>query len=114
MEWTKLTQDEIKWILVDFDNTIATNSGYPDYIPNGLVNGTKEALDKINNLGYKVTIFTARPWVDYANIERFCEHYELPVKRIICGKPLARCLIDDLNVAFDGDWDKAIDNMKKF
>lgn len=106
--WTPIKNEEIKWIGIDWDDTVASNSGFPDFIPGEPLPGAVKALNKLNEMGYKITIFTARPWVDYQNIENYCEHYGIPVRRIICGKPLFKCIIDDKNVAFKGDWDKAL------
>lgn len=112
--WTPLTNEEIKWIGVDWDDTIATNSGFPTFIPGEPLVGAVESLQKLNDEGYKITIFTARPWADYANLEKYCEHYNIPARRIICGKPLFKCIIDDKNLEFNGDWKKVLEKVKNF
>jgi hypothetical protein len=112
--WTPITNDEIKWVGVDFDETIANNSGYPDYIPAEPLKGAMESLLKLDQNGYKITIFTARPWVDYSNIEKYCEFYNIPARRIICGKPLFKCMIDDKGIGFRGDWDKTLEEVTNF
>lgn len=109
--WTPLTNEEIKWIGVDFDDTLASNSSFPDYIPQEPLQGAVEAMQKLDKRGYKITIFTARPWVDYANIEKWCEFYGVPARRIICGKPLFKCIIDDKNIEFKGDWEKSLEEV---
>ena len=102
--WTPITSDEIKWALIDFDKTVANNTGFPNYFPLEPMSDAVEYLNKINDLGYKITIFTARPWADYSNLEKWCKHYKIPVRRIICGKPLGRFFIDDLAISYRGDW----------
>lgn len=97
MNWTPLPSNGLKWKAVDFDNTIADNTGYPDYIPLGPLPGVKEHLEAITAKGGKIIVHTARPWADYANIEKFMEEHGLPFKDIVCGKLLAETYIDDRN-----------------
>jgi len=106
--WTPIQKEDIRWILCDFDDTIAKNTGYPDFIPTTPIDGALQSLKKLDDMGYKIVIFTARPWVDYQNIENWCLEYGFPVRRIICGKPFGKCIVDDKNVAFNGDWKKAL------
>jgi len=104
MNWKPITKEQIKGIGVDFDDTIASNSGFPDFIPGEPLPGAVETLHKLVEQGYKIWIYTARPWTDYHNIEAYCEHYKIPARRIICGKPFFNCVVDDKNIEFDGDW----------
>ena len=113
-KWKPLVNEEIKWIGIDFDKTIADNSGFPNFIPGEPLSGAVESIQKLNNDGYKITIFTARPWADYSNIESYCKHHNIPARRIICGKPLFKCMIDDINIEFDGDWNKVLEKVLKF
>lgn len=110
--WQELPSDGLHWLLVDFDKTIADNSGYPDYKPSDPIEGAVESLRELNKQGYKITIFTARAWSDYHNIENYCEFYGIPVRRIICGKPLAVCLIDDKAIGFL-NWEQATKELKE-
>jgi hydroxymethylpyrimidine pyrophosphatase-like HAD family hydrolase len=105
-------KDELKWILCDLDNTICNNSGFPDFIPTQVITGTKKALREITDRGYKVIIFTARPYSDYQLIEQFLDDNDLEYRRIICGKPLAKYMIDDKAIEFKGDWDKVLNKIK--
>ena len=89
---------------IDFDNTITDNSGFPNYTPTIPLSGAIESLNRLSEEGYKIIIYTARPWSDYHNIEKYCDKYGIPVRRIICGKPLFNCVIDDKNIEFSGDW----------
>ena len=103
-----MEKESLRWLGVDWDETIVQNTGYPDFTPTQPIVGAVEALKKLDDLGYKIIIFTARPWSDYQNIENFCIEFEIPMRRIICGKPLFKAIIDDKNVAFNGDWKKAL------
>lgn len=103
MKWTPITNEQTKWYGVDFDLTICSNNGHPNYEPGEPLPGAVESLNNLSKIG-KIIIFTARPWSDYHNIEKYCEHYNIPVRRIICGKPLFVCMIDDKNIEFNGDW----------
>jgi hypothetical protein len=98
---------DLKWLGIDFDCVIANNSGHPDYTITTPLEGAKEYLDKIEQDGYKITIYTARGWAMYEEIETFLNKHQIPFRRIICGKPLFRWVIDDRNISFDGDWKKA-------
>lgn len=105
MNWTPISHENIKWLGIDFDNTIASNSGYPDFIPSEPLPCAVETLHNLVADGYKIIIYTARPWADYHNIEKYCEIYGIPARRIICGKPLFNLVVDDKNIEFDGDWE---------
>ena len=108
----RLTAEELKWCGIDFDDTICRNSGFPDFIPTKVIDGFREALDKMESLGLKPVIFTARTWAEYNIIEDWLKDNDLKVKKIICGKPLVKYMIDDRNIEFDGDWFKALAKLK--
>ena len=99
-----LNNDELRWIGVDFDQTLAHSSGFPDFDIQEPLEGALEAMEELNKRGWKVTIFTARPWSDYQKVEDWCIAHNLFTRRIICGKPLFKYLIDDRNIEFNGDW----------
>jgi hypothetical protein len=105
--------DKLSHIGVDWDKTIFETSGYPDYTPTTIIPGAKESLDKIVEMGYKVVVFTARPWSDLYLLKHFIKEYDLPVDQIICGKPLFLTLIDDRNIEFKNDWNVVIDKIKQ-
>jgi len=109
---TYLTNDELKWLLVDFDDVIAHNTGKPDYIPTTPLDGAKESLVKLTKDGWKIVIYTARSWADYNTIETWLDSNEIPHRRIVCGKPLGKYIIDDRNIAFKGDWSEALKEIK--
>jgi hypothetical protein len=91
---------DLKWVAVDFDGTIAEPLWTPEN-PTGLAGpplpGVREKLRELVEHGYKPIVHTSRGWTDYEYIEWYCDHYELPIRRIVCGKILAARYIDDLN-----------------
>lgn len=102
----------LKWIGIDLDGVIA-ESIWPKQGIGELIKGTKETMDELVGMGYKIIIFTARPSNDYEAIERYCKDHHLPVKEIVCGKMLLRVMVDDKAVGFRGDWKKAMKEIKK-
>ena len=111
LNWTPLKNDELRWIMVDFDETLCHNSGLPNFYPLEPIEGAKEAMQTLTDRGYKITVFTARGWSDYSLIETWLNYYSIPFRRIICGKPLARWLIDDRAMQFKGDWKEITDRL---
>lgn len=103
---------DLKWIGVDLDDTIA-RSIWPEEGIGEVLAGTRDALYELVKKGFKVYIFTARPWNDFEAIERFCKDHDLPVRGIIGGKPLFRWIIDDKAISFDGDWKKTMKEIHK-
>jgi cobalamin biosynthesis Co2+ chelatase CbiK len=85
----------------------------PDYNPLAPIDGAKEALTRLINLGLKVIIYSSRPWSEYNIIEDFMNKFSLPFNRIICGKPLFKFVIDDRNISFKGNWKMIIDEIEK-
>jgi hypothetical protein len=104
-----LGQDNLRWVCVDWDNTIV-NTTYDGvhYNINSIIGGAREALKKITEAGFKIIIYTARPWSDYIVIENYCLKNKLSFSRIICGKPLFKVCIDDRNIEFKGDWEEVL------
>ena len=102
------TEEDLMWLGTDLDKTIADNTGHPEYLLTKPMPGAREALIKLESRGFKIIIYTARPWNDYEKIENFMLYHDLPFRRIICGKPLFFRVIDDRNIEFDGDWDKVL------
>jgi len=104
--------NKLTFVGIDWDKTICETSGYPDYVPTTLIEGTKEAMDEIVKLGLKIVVFTARPWSDLYLLKHLIKEFNLPVDQIICGKPLLLCLVDDKNIEFNGRWDGVVDKVK--
>ena len=102
----KLTDEKLKWVAVDLDFTIAKTSGYPDFKLLEPMPGAKDALHKLTDAGWKITIHTSRPSADYETIESWCEYWNIPFRRIECGKLLAKYYVDDRAIEFHNDWDE--------
>lgn len=106
-----LEDTDLLWVLCDFDNTIAYNSGHPDYILTKPTMYAREALGKMKKAGFKVVVYTARPWSEYKEVEDFLLKHKLPFRRIICGKPLGKYIIDDKAIRYRGNWDDTLKEM---
>ena len=102
----------LKWLGIDYDLVVADNDGHPNYKTTKPMKGAKKYLDKLVEDGYKIIIYTARGWTMYDEIETFLNKHKIPFRRIICGKPLFRWVIDDKNIEFDGDWEKAYNKIR--
>jgi len=96
---------ELKWLAVDFDGTIATSSGHPDYIIQDPIIENIEKLKRCSEKGYKIVIHTARHWEDYKAIEEWLDNHQVPYKAIVCGKLLAHRYIDDKAIPADAQWE---------
>ena len=107
-----LKSNDLKWIGIDFDDVIAGNSGYPDYVLGEPLSGSKEALEQIRDNGWKAIIYTARPWSQYIVVEDYLNTHQIPFKAIVCGKVLLRWMIDDKNIEFHGDWKETLSKIK--
>lgn len=102
---------ELRWVAVDLDKTVADNSGFPEFKLTAPTHGAKEALDKLTANGWKIIIHTARAWENYEEIEVFLNKYEIPFRRIVCGKLLAKYYVDDRGVEFTGNWGETLDKI---
>lgn len=102
----KIKEDELKWVGIDLDGTIA-QSHYPDFTLLEPIEGSLYSLNKLDTMGYKIIIYTARPWADYEKIEAWLTKYKMPFRRIVCGKLFCKVLVDDRALHFDG-WDNTL------
>ena len=102
----------LNWLGIDFDDVIAHNTGYPDFTPTEPLNGVREALDKLHFDGWKIKIYTARPWSDHRKVERYLKDHNIYFDDVICGKILVKWMIDDRNIEFKGDWKKVLKKIK--
>ena len=107
-----MTDAEMKWLGIDLDKTIANGTGYPDFELTTPLKGAKEALKSLEKDGWKIIIYTARPWADYPKIEHWLDQNKIPHRRIVCGKILVKWMIDDRNLAFSGDWTEILDRLE--
>lgn len=116
-----------KSVVIDFDGTIADNSKfeYPEIGPP--FKGVQEALQKIQDKGYKVRIYTCRlnekQWKkgkkQYQEMKKTVEAYlkenEIPYDDIVEwheGKPFAEWYIDDKSIEFKGSWKNILNQLK--
>ena len=99
------TQD-LRWIGIDLDQTIAATEP-PKFELGEPLPGAVEYINKMWEDGYKPIIYTARGWDEYNVIEWWLDNHNIPYRRIICGKPLFKWIIDDKNIEFKGDWETA-------
>lgn len=104
-----LNNADLKWLAIDFDGTLC-HSEPPTFEPTYPIKGAVEHMQKLHAEGWKLTIFTARPWSDYQLVEDWLLANNVPFRRIICGKPLYYRLIDDRNIAFHS-WEDAVDKL---
>lgn len=106
------------YVAVDIDGTIASTlkmGTYPDdYMKKTPIKGSQDMLRKIKRLGYRVMLFTARLEEDRSVTEAwliangFSGLYDL----LVMDKPVYRALIDDRNVEFTGNPEKAFNTLK--
>lgn len=75
------------------------------------IDGAKEALECLKKQGYKLIIYTARPWWMKPLIKYWFNHYEIPFDKIICGKPICMYYIDDHAIEFK-DWKQTLGRIK--
>lgn len=100
-------------ICVDLDNTIAKPAKYPKI--GEPIDGAKEALKKLQDLGYNVIIYSCRGdeegGVDL--IKEYLDEHDLPYDSIFEGdKPFAKYYIDDHAIQFD-NWDNVLKQVEK-
>lgn len=117
---------DMNTVLVDFDHTICDTEGLfkmRDPIP-----GAREALQALKDMGLRVVIWSCRttpsefkPWstcIDaYNEIMAWMDEHDLPFDMIYLvrsGKPGALCTIDNRNIAFRGQWDGIVEQVKEF
>lgn len=110
-----------KIAVIDFDGTI-TSSSYPD--TKEPQRGIKEALTKMQRMGYDIHILSCRTSPDLFPhpidrqeqvrlMKQYMDKYELPYDQILNkDKPIAHIYIDDRGVGFRGDWDKVVEEME--
>lgn len=99
--------DRLGWLAVDFDGTLCESTWSPDNPhaqPGPPIQENVDELRRCVELGWKITIHTSRGWADYNIIEAWLNHYDVPFRRIVCGKLLAHRYIDDRNAMLGTRW----------
>lgn len=99
---------DLRWVSVDFDNTLCTTVG-PNYDMGDPIARNVREVAILRGAGFKIVIYTARPWSDYEAVEAWLAHHEIAVDRIECGKLLTIAHFDDraYNAARE-DWLAAV------
>jgi hypothetical protein len=89
---------DLLWAAIDLDGCLAEGIWTPDnptsHIGYPIWRNVHKARD-LEAAGYKNVIHTSRGWNDYENIEGWLNFYNVPFRRIVCGKLLAAIYIDD-------------------
>ena len=105
-------ENELRWIAIDLDKTIAQNSPHPDYDLLEPIDGAWEALNELSHKGFNIAIHTARSWHDYDMIRDWLDRYDFNYDQIVCGKVFAKYYIDDRAIGFRGDWKETLKEIK--
>ena len=90
-------------IAVDFDGTLVQGKE--------ALHGARDAINNLREQGHKIMIFSCNntQWIERVLRENDIRYdYIWPE-----GKPLYDALIDDRNIAFDGDWPKAVAEVER-
>ena len=105
---------EPKVIAIDFDATLTDYSGWKGIDHKGmLLDGAKEFLEALTEMGFILHIVTARPvdgiqeWL----IENEIDHL---IKSITNLKIAAFCYIDDRAIQFNKNYDTTLEQIKSF
>ena len=103
-----------KVIALDFDATLADYNGWKGSDHKGdLLDGAKEFLEELVNLGFELVIVTARPvegiqeWLE----ENGIDHLIRTVSNMKIG---AFCYIDDRAITFHNNYKETLEKIKNF
>src|SRR5215217_224066 len=91
-------RSELKWLAVDFDDSICQSNwsvDNPTARPGAPIKSSVEQIHRCIGLGWKIAVHTARPWSEYEIVESWMDFHKIPFTRIICGKVLAFSYLDD-------------------
>lgn len=113
----------MKTICIDIDGTISHFIEWQGATVFGeVLPGAVENIQRLKNTGYFIIIYTTR--ADKNAIANFLRQNSIPFDAInenpsqpdnaIGGKPIADVYLDDRNVQFSGDWDKAYNDVVTF
>ena len=105
--WTKKAGDNWKAVSVDFDDTIVEKEKFPAIGPEK--SGAREALEKLQNAGWKIIIFSVRGNTPEGTkqLQEWLDDNEFPYDEIWAGpKPKALFDVDDRAIQFQDNWDE--------
>ncbi len=106
----------MKTICIDFDGVIYPNMRYAGtaILNEKPIEKAKESLKKLSEQ-YKIIIHSSRFNDDngYKAVLEWLEKYEFNYE-VSRYKPTAHIYLDDRGVRFDGDWNKAIEDIENF
>ena len=99
-------------LCLDFDGIFNNYKGYDGDNLGTPRQGIKEFLETLSQ-EYSITIFSVRP---YVKIIPWLEEYDLLtyVDNVTSYKPVALAYIDDRAIQFNGDYNKALAELKQF
>ena len=112
----------MKRIGIDLDNTIIHWANFPEF--GEPIDGIKEALEKIKNMGFYISIFSCRASKEVfknlidrleqvRKIEDYMEEHNLIYDEILIDKPLFNYYIGDEAIGFRGNWEKTINELEE-
>jgi hypothetical protein len=87
-------------VIFDFDGVLAVPI-WPDRRIGPAIQEGINMLQHYAEQGFKIVIFTSRPWHDQPFIKDWVEFESGVDVEVICGKPLATLYIDDRAVRFE-------------
>ena len=97
-------------IAVDFDGVIHDNP--LDKSMGEPINGCKESLEKLIDLGFTIVIYTLRGEHDQHVID-WLDFYNIPYHQVTNKKPDALAYIDDKAIRFN-DWDSTMSTLHNY
>lgn len=109
---TRYSSPILRDVIIDFDDTIANNTGFPEFKLQKPIKDARESIEELIRKGYNIVIFTVRPSLDYYMIIRWLKKYKIRFNKLICDKPLGRYYIDDRGIEFKGNWNKVLKKIK--